>query len=180
MIYFAEEAGVVYAYPADSSSMAAPGAAWMRVTHGRILHSPVVLEDLLLVGSDEGDFWALNRITGRVEWSVMSGAPIYESPAASGDQVYFSNSRGFHAYDRTEGVHKWTYEMGGRFIVRRPEAVYVEVAQGVVHALDVKTGEKLRKHNFGEGHYFLTNMADGTFFMVTDHGFLFLVDIPLD
>jgi outer membrane protein assembly factor BamB len=176
MIYFAEENQGLFAYPADSSGRQAPDPAWARLTHGRNHQGPVVVGDLILIGSDQGDFWALDRVTGGVAWSVMSGAPLLAKPWASGDQVYFVNSRGFHVHAREDGRHLWTYEAGGEFLVRRPDAVYVDAGNGTVHALDVNTGELLRSVEFGEGVTFLSNMMDGMFYAVTADGFVMAVD----
>ena len=179
MIYFAEEKASVYAYAADSSASGAPGHAWATLTYGLNKHAPVALEDLVLLGSDEGDFWALDRVTGTVNWSVMSGSPLLDSPWASGDQVYFTNGRGFHCHAREDGQHLWSYERPGQFLVRRTDAVYLYVGRGTVHALDVTNGKLLRTVNFGEGVRFLTNMADGNFYAVTQNGFVFMVDLGI-
>jgi len=179
MLYFVEENEGVFAYPADSAVFAPPKPSWARLTYGRNTHAPVAFDDVVLLSSDEGDFWALDRITGNVNWSVMSGSPVLSSPWASGDQVYFTNGRGFHAYAREDGKHIFTYERAGQFLVRRPEAVYVYVGHGTVHALGVNDGKLLRTVDFGEGVRFLTNMTDGNFYAVTQSGFVFMVDIGI-
>ncbi|MEN8149638.1 MAG: PQQ-binding-like beta-propeller repeat protein [Planctomycetota bacterium] len=176
MIYFAEENKGVYAYPAASAHLGAPDPSWARLTHGRNLHSPVVHGDLVLVGSDEGDFWALDRVTGVAHWSVMSGCGIVGSPAASGDHVYFSNHRGFHCYSREEGKHLWSYRQPGRFLVKRDEGIYVFFGRDTVHALDPETGELLRSMTFSEDIHFLTNMADDDFYAVTADGIVYKID----
>jgi len=179
MIYFAEENAGVFAYPAVSATSGPPSQSWARLTYGLNKQAPVALDDLILIGTDQGDFWALDRITGNVNWSVMSGSPLLDSPWASGDQVYFTNGRGFHAYAREDGTHAWSYEHPGQFLVRRPDAVYLYVGRGTVHALDVNNGKLLRTVSFGQGVRFLTNMADGNFYAVTQNGFVFMVDLGI-
>ena len=183
MIYFAEEKEGVYAYPAASAQRGAPDPSWARLTHGRNLQAPVVHEDVVLVGSDRGDFWVLDRVTGLAHWSVMSGAAMKGRPWLSGDQVYFANERGFHAYSREDGKYLWTYKAGGRFVVRRGEAVYLRQdgpgGDDTIHALDPKTGELLRSVTH-KGVHFLTNMMDDNFYAVTADGVVFKVDVGVE
>jgi outer membrane protein assembly factor BamB len=180
MIYFAEENGGVFSYPAAPATAAAPSPAWARLTLGLNKHAPVALEDMILIGSDQGDFWALDRVTGNVNWSVKTGSAFHMAPWAAGDHVYFVNGRGFHAHSREDGRQMWTYELPGQFLVRRPDAVYLYVGRGTVHALDVNTGKLLRTVNFGEGVRFLTNMTDPNFYAVTQNGFVFMVDVGVE
>jgi len=176
MIYFAEENEGVYAYPAVSAHRGAPEPSWARLTLGRNLHAPVVHDDIVMVGSDAGDFWVLDRVTGIANWSARSGAAIIGRPWASGDQVYFSNERGFHCYSREDGKHLWSYRQPGRFIVRRDEAVYAFFGRDTVHALDPKTGDLLRSATFAEDIRILTNTSDGDFYAVTTDGVVYRVD----
>ena len=179
-VYFTSEDGGVFAYPATSAAKSTPVPSWMAGTHGRNVAPPTLFEDLYLVGSDQGDLWAFDRVTGEVAWLSLSGSPITEAAFGSGDQVYYRNANGFHALDRAKGKALWTLPEDAMFIVRRPEAVYVQTDNWVVKALDPMTGEVLRSVRFPRETVFLTNQMDGIFYAVRPDGFLFAVDLPIE
>lgn len=180
-IYFVTETKGVFSYPAESSAAPAPEPSWVRGTHGQNLVSPTIRDDLLLVGDDKGNLWALNRVTGGVDWVQYGdgGKPITRSAWISGDQVYFTRGNAFYAVDRDNGKILWSLPMSGDFVVRREEGVYVRTDDGVVHAVDATSGEVMRSVKFGRGTHFPANMDGTTFYMVSANGFVFAVDVPL-
>lgn len=179
ILYFVSEDGSVFAYPADSSVGGTPTPSWMTGTHGRNVSCPTLSDDLLLVGSDAGDLWAFDRVTGETAWVKMSGSPITASPWASGDQVYFRNPEGFFALSRAEGNELWSLKTPCDFLVRRPDAVYVSMGEGLVQALDPQSGEVLRSVRFPRETIFLANQMDGVFYVVSPDGYVFAVDLPI-
>jgi outer membrane protein assembly factor BamB len=178
ILFVVTQARGVYAYPADSSSSAAPEPTWAKKTHGRNVSAPVLFEDLVLVGSDRGDVTAYDEITGQVVWVHQSGSNVQRSPWGSGDQVYFTDEEGFHALSRDKGVTMWTFAEDADFLVRRPEAVYVSVGSSTVCALSPETGEVLRRVTMPIEAKFSSNMVDSIFYMVTKAGFVLSVDLP--
>jgi outer membrane protein assembly factor BamB len=191
VIYFATEGRGVFAIPAESAHSGAPDPKWTHGADGRIVAAPVLDRDLLLIGSEKGELWALDRITGATAWVHYSGEPIRRAAWASGDQVYFINSRGFHALDRSNGKELWsvaeiTIDEDAvvteplTFLVRRGDTVYVHSGDGRVYALDGNSGELLRWAQFHEDVRFLTNGVDHILYLVTPTGFLFAVDKQIE
>ncbi len=175
MLYFATDAQAVFALPARSAVKGTPDAAWSMRTHGRIVGSPVLSEDLVLVGTESGDLWALNRITGEPQWVKYSERTILHAPWVAGDRVFFVNEAGFHALERDTGKDLWSFPGRAAFVVRREKAVVVALEDGTALALDPDSGTVLRRVKFGKGVRFLANSMDGMLYLVTRGGFVFAV-----
>jgi len=59
--------------------------------------SPLVMQDLVLLGGRDGRFCAVDRATGKLRWSVGTGGPIRTSAAAIKDTLFFA-SEDMHVY----------------------------------------------------------------------------------
>ena len=58
----------------------------------------VVWQDLVLVGSDDHQLYALDRHTGALVWTYITAGPIVATPTVSADRLYFgSTDRCLHA-----------------------------------------------------------------------------------
>lgn len=177
MIYLATDRGGIFAIPAETAGKGAPDPSWSKSARGRVVSAPVLSDDLLLVGSEMGELWALDRITGTPAWVHYSGEPIVESAWAGGDQVYFLNSDGFHALSRENGTAAWTLPRQVRFIARRGGTVYVlDPAERSAHAIDTASGEVLRSVVMGSNATFVANPYDHVVYLVTKAGLVFAVD----
>lgn len=190
-VYFVTEAAGVFALPAATATSGTPEASWTHGADGRIVCAPTLERNLLLVGSEKGELWALDPVTGVTAWVHYGGEPIRDSAWSSGDQAYFINRKGFHALDRENGQELWSVAELAisdtevvsrplRFLVRREDAVYVTDGTGRVFALDPANGELLRWKQFDRSVKFVTNMASHVLYLMTPTGFLFCVDKGID
>ena len=60
---------------------------WRHATPGRVLSSPAVAGDLLSVGGEDGEIFALDRKDGHLVWSYATPETVYSSPAVSNGLV---------------------------------------------------------------------------------------------
>jgi outer membrane protein assembly factor BamB len=60
----------------------------------RVMASPVISEDRVYAGSNDGTFYVLSLRRGEKLWSYSLGAPILSSPAISGGNVYVATYDG--------------------------------------------------------------------------------------
>ena len=58
------------------------------------LSSPAISGEILYIGSDDGNLYALNAQTGEVIWKYYLGVPVKSSPIVSGNAVYVAASDG--------------------------------------------------------------------------------------
>lgn len=121
--------------------------------------APVLDEERVYFGADNGTLWALNQNDGSIAWSYKvrfgsNGKYIFSSPALSKDTVFFGAYDGnFYALDKKTGAKKWIF-MEADWIGSSPcvseklGLVFVGLEfgffakQGAIVALDTATGAK--------------------------------------
>ncbi|MCI4373329.1 MAG: PQQ-binding-like beta-propeller repeat protein [Thermoplasmata archaeon] len=88
--------------PLSTLNASSLGVAWSTNLYSAALDSPAVAynailgETLVYVGTDSGDFLALNLANGNIIWGVWLGSPIRASPLVVNGSVFvvpFSNSK---------------------------------------------------------------------------------------
>ncbi|HPO89911.1 MAG TPA: PQQ-binding-like beta-propeller repeat protein [Victivallales bacterium] len=80
---------------------------WKFLTGGAIKSSPVIFNETVYVGSDDGNIYAINLLDGKEKWKFSTGAPVQSSAAIFAGKVFFINSRGVHAIDIRTGDKIW-------------------------------------------------------------------------
>lgn len=96
------------------------GVRWKFVTGGRIVSSPVWHDGTVYLGSDDGNLYAVDGLTGRQRWKYVTGGPVSSTPAVAKGLVYFGSYDGrFYAVSADTGKLRWRFETGGE---RRFEA----------------------------------------------------------
>lgn len=172
LVYFADHDEKIYALEARGAFDGAPSPAWMQQTFGPNTADLVLSGDLLLVASEEGVLYALDRATGNRKWAYTSGQPIKATPAATANAVYFANEYGFHCLDRA-GNLLWQLKDGSlSFLLERDGNTWVRHPGGGVQVFETKTGEPVDAQGLG-GWFLPANEQDGTFYAVSPCGFVF-------
>jgi outer membrane protein assembly factor BamB len=139
--------------------------------------SPLIAEDVVIIGGIEGTLYALNSATGDLTWSFHTGAPIFSSAAVSGGLVCFPSTNGvFYALDVVTGDVVW--ELAGAGGIASPaivdDVIYAASALGIdqrdsgsLYALDLMTGRELWKVETGP--IVLSPIVSGGLIHVADH-----------
>ena len=130
------------------SGVPGAGPTWKFTTGGWVLTTPVVVDGVVYIGSDDGSLYALDGDSGEMLWSFAAGDAIRSVPAVVDGTVYFgSNDNHLYALDATTGEELWRHDTGD-WVQYSPAVgngmVYFP-ARGqwdrTVHALDAATGE---------------------------------------
>jgi outer membrane protein assembly factor BamB len=135
------------------------GVLWQFETGGPVRSSPAISGDKVFVGSTDGKLYALERETGLESWQVDVFSPVSSSPAiAQGIVVFGSRDGSFHAVDARSGDPVWQVRTGDLlpwewgfegWDVYTASPVVVDstvifgAGDGVVYAVDIRTGEEL-------------------------------------
>jgi eukaryotic-like serine/threonine-protein kinase len=134
----------------------ATGATLWRVDVGsRVRASPLLISDLIVVGSDAGDVVALRQVDGSETWRFASPAPVSASLVSLGEMVYVCDEDGgIHALHAGSGEVRWSHDVGGR--VNRGPAIsngilYVAAHDGRFSAVEAASGEALWSVELGPG-----------------------------
>ena len=120
-----------------------PQLAWSVKAGGPIESSPILANDTLFFGSDDGYLYALDPRTGADRWRLDLGAPAPASPAFDAGVVVVVDRSGIlHGVNATTGIEAWRTAAVAN---PAPPAladgiVYVTGSDHKVHGFDVQTG----------------------------------------
>jgi outer membrane protein assembly factor BamB len=141
---------------------------WRVETGGKVRSSPLVAGDVVLVGSEDGKLYAVDRNDGSVRWTHDCGRPVTSSPAAADDGVFVVDGGGnLDALQLATGKLLWTVTIGDPLLYeQRPGEprnwdfylsspvvcdgnVLFGGADGNVYAVDAARGTVRWRHQIG-------------------------------
>lgn len=132
---------------AQSSKM-----VWSFPTKGMIVGSPVLQGNTIFVGSVDSNLYAVNKSTGKLEWSYKSSGGIFSDPVATDQLVIFNNSHGAIVALQKNGKEAWVYQAGEEKAydvwdyylaspVEKNGTLYIGNSNGAVLALNARNGK---------------------------------------
>jgi len=154
------------------------GVRWTFATGGPIKSSPVVVDDGVYVGSDDGHVYAVNAETGAEVWKVKTEGMVRGSAAVVDGSVYIGSNDGIlHAIDAATGKVRWRKKVGDGRLCGSPAVAYgvvfippgnsggieeVRMSAGQTVGLAVATGEVVWRRFDGAGPQgFASPLIDG-------------------
>ena len=98
----------------DSPAPRLESLVWKFKTGGRVISSPLVVGDVVYVGSTDGSLYAVNRSDGSQRWKYDTRGPVASSPAFHNGVVYIGSVDGLvHAINASTGKAQWTFATKG-------------------------------------------------------------------
>jgi len=144
-VFVGSHAGVFHAFRARDG-----GALW-RQKLGSISAEPLLDGTVLYIGSDAGEMFALDAVTGAIKWQYASKGQILRPPTIVNDMLVFATEADrVIALDRTTGKWRWQYERetpeeftihGHGGIAVGKDRLFAGFSDGHVVALNAATGE---------------------------------------
>jgi outer membrane protein assembly factor BamB len=141
---------------------------WRVETGGKVRSTPLVAGNLVLVGSEDGTLYAVDRESGSVRWTHDCGGPVTSSPAAADGRVFVVGGEGNLVALRLDtGKLLWTFTIGDPlpyeqrpgdprtwdFYLSSPVVhdgtVLFGGADGNVYSVDAESGMIRWKHDLG-------------------------------
>ena len=172
------------AHPGAFDGVAVPrfgGLQWRVQTGGPVRSSPVVAAGVVFVGSSDGALHAIDAATGIVRWRRELGSSISSTPAVAPELVYVTGGDGvLHAIRRASGAVAWQYRTGaerplvwglesGLLFDSSPtlagESVVFGTRDGMVHAVEARTGRPRWRYQTGSRVYSSPAVADGVVYV---------------
>jgi len=123
---------------------------WSNTSSGAVYSSPAVGDGKLFFGSDDGNVYAFDALTGKRLWSNSTSNGNYgasSSPAVSNGFVfiYSNNDDNLYCFNVSTGARKWMADLGsGNYGGSSPlvinSKVYVGSSDGYLYVRDENTG----------------------------------------
>ncbi len=117
---------------------------WRFRARRSILASPVLANGLVLLGSLDWNFYALDIRSGWSAWKYRTGGPVVSTAAVIEDLVIFGSADGsVYALQASDGRVVWRYETGDQVTGSATVyegAVYIGGVDGALYCLDAHTG----------------------------------------
>jgi len=134
----------------DGGSRPGKDRVWMFKTGGAVVSSPVVVENVVYVGSDDTFLYALDASDGHEIWKFQTDGAVTSSPAIVNNCVFFgSTDNRLYSLDATNGKEKWRVQTGG-IISSSPtvvdNVVYIGSDDNNLYAFDVLDGHEIWRH----------------------------------
>ncbi len=125
---------------------------WRKDLPSRAESSPIVVRDRVYLGSESGDFFALNRNNGKTIWQQKLAGSVKAAPAFNSGTLYVGDYAGhFYAIKARDGKIRWdTTDLGtgfggsGRFYSTPAVAfgrVYAGNVDGRLYSFEKGSGE---------------------------------------
>lgn len=112
----------------------------------------IVVEDNVIVGTDQGQLRAYRCEDGKSIWVHHHGMRIFHSPCSDGQRIYFSSAKGVTAVKAEDGSEVWSFGLascdGPTFVLPKQEMVFVGGNDGNLYALEAKTGKQTWASDF--------------------------------
>ena len=144
---------------------------WRYPLPGRSETSPIVIGSNVIVGSESGDIYALDRKTGKPDWQVHTAGAVKGGLAFDDGVLYGANYAGqVFALRASNGQYVWQSSTQGSSF-GRGGPVYSTIAVGFgriflgsidtrAYSFDQDTGELLWSHSTGDWVYAAPAVAD--------------------
>ena len=150
-----------------------PEILWKVKTNGQVISSPVLVDDVVYVGSEDHFLYAIDATNGTVKWKYKTNGPVNSTPlVAEGMVMFLSYDGNFYALDQTNGELVWKFKTGGesKFKVKdyfngsfKPDfwdfylssasvlddMVYFGSSDAHIYALDLASGEPVWSYKTG-------------------------------
>ena len=120
-----------------------PGSRWSADTGDSVSGGPVVVGDLVVVGSEDETLYGIDADSGGNRWEFDTEGEITTTPAVESGTAYAGDEQGFvYAVDTESGDEQWRFETGSE--ATSPTVfggvVYVASSDGALHAIDAEEG----------------------------------------
>jgi outer membrane protein assembly factor BamB len=145
------------------------------------MSSPVVSNGRVYFGSGDGNVYALDALTGVLQWKFATKDTVHASPAIANNTVYIGSfDSNLYALDADTGAEKWRFKAGEDPVDHNQVGfqssptvidgtVYVGCRDAHVYAIDAKTG--IKKWDYYTNKFWVSNtpaVRDGIVYVGTN------------
>ncbi len=158
--------------------------AWKLEMTGPIVATAAIANGTVYLGSQDGDFRAIDLATGTEKWMKQLGDTLESSAAILNGKVYVGSGDGhLYALDMKSGDELWKYKTDGEilggvnyFTKDGKSYVYVGSYDNFMHCVNPDTGEMVWKAETGNYVNGTPAIADGKVMFGGCDAILYMVD----
>ena len=101
------------------------GAKWVFNTGSNVMASPVVVDGVVYVGSDNGRVYALDAQAGTARWTFVTSPlkPVRSGACVANGVVYITADNVLFAIDAAAGTQRWKYTRGSAYALDNSPAL---------------------------------------------------------
>lgn len=137
-------------------------AKWTFSSDANVISTPVVINDLVIFGNQQGIVTALSLKNGKQKWTFKTGGSIYSSPAVrqnlpagQAGKIVFGSANGYVYCINDNGKEIWKLKTGAAVLgcpTIENNIVYIGGSDHNFRAIDLETGKEIWKFNGLNGH----------------------------
>ncbi len=130
-------------------------AKWTFSSDANVISTPVVINDLVIFGNQQGIVTALSLKNGKPQWTFKTGGSIYSSPAVRQNKIVFGSANGYVYCINDNGKEIWKLKTGAAVLgcpTIENNIVYIGGSDHNFRAIDLETGKEIWKFNGLNGH----------------------------
>jgi outer membrane protein assembly factor BamB len=173
--------GSAVAYLKIPRDRSGTGEVYRFAADGRIVVSPAQFGDMVYVGSEDTNLYALSTDRGRLVWRYSAGQPVAHHPVALDQDVYVSAlGAGLARLDRATGVPLWRVPRGqrvletnvdaDRFLAANSKFVYAADRSGRLLVLDRRLGHRLSGYDTHDFPFPVVNELTDRLYLASNDG----------
>ena len=125
-------------------------AKWTFSSDANVISTPVIINDLVVFGNQNGIVTALSLQTGKEKWTFKTNGSIYSSPAAQQNRIVFGSADGYVYCLNNNGKQLWKFKTGAAVLgcpTIENNSVYIGGSDHHFRALDLLTGKEIWSFN---------------------------------
>ena len=84
---------------------------WKFKTSGKVLASPLKVDNNIFIGDEKGIFYSINISTGEANWQYETGGNIQARATKVGENIFFESANTLYLLERKNGKLVWKYEL---------------------------------------------------------------------
>ncbi len=173
-----------------------PGSLyWSFQTEGAIWGTPTVQDNVVYIGSDDKNLYALDSASGKVKWKFATGDLVRSTPTLANGNVYFESDDGYlYAVNSQTGEQVWRTDIDNTTVREVPDdkarvfdylqsspaiedsTLYIGSADGYVYAVDAASGQIRWKFNTTKPVRATPTVVDGVVYIGSWNGFFYAID----
>lgn len=121
-----------------------PASSWKYSSAANIISTPAVINDLVVVGNQDGELIALSLQDGKEQWVFKTKGAIFSSPAIADDKIVFGSADGFVYCVNSKGESVWRLKTDGPVLgspLIHSSVVYIGGSDHCFQAIELETGK---------------------------------------